>query len=96
MVPSIVNKKDNIKPHHIFKVDLKENITVYLEVMVMVVILWIDGIIAGSRLFGNRMVCLITTAPGPSAGVKRTCFLEVWPPLAFDSNPLGLLVWCVA
>ena len=69
MVLSVVNKKDNIKPHHIFKVDLKGNITVYLEVLVMVVILWIDGLVAGSCLCSIRMVRLFT-APGPSTRVE--------------------------
>ena len=92
----MVNKKDNIKPHHIFKVGLKGNITVYLEVLVMVVILWIDGLVAGSCLFSSRMVCLFTTATGPSTGVKRTCFFlgfrRCGPPSTLDSNPLGLFV----
>ena len=96
----MVNKKDNIKPHHIFKVDLKGNITVYLEVLVMIVKLWIDDLVAGSRLFGSRMVCLLTAAPGPSAGVQRTCFFLGFrrcdPPSIFESNPLGLFVWCMA
>ena len=88
MVFGVVSIEGHIMPPHIFKVSLKVNTKVYLDVLKSVVISWCN------QVAGGRPWVWQQRDPGlASEGVLRLCTLLSLAPPSPDLNPLDYFVW---
>ena len=96
MVFGVVSSEGHIMPPRIFKVGLKVNTKVYLDVLKSVVIPWCNQV-AGGRPWLWQQDCAgpqVQRDPGlVSEGVLRLRTLSHWPPSTPDLNPLDYFVW---
>ena len=97
MVFGVVSSEGHIIPPHIFKVGLKVNTKVYLDVLKSVVISWCNQV-AGDRPW----VWQQNSAPAhkskeTQAWLQKECYDFVpfshWLPSSLDLNPLDYFVW---
>ena len=93
MVFGVVSSEGHIMPPHIFKVGLKVNTKVYLDMLKSVVILWCNQVASVAAGLGTGPQ--VQRDPGlASEGVLRLCTLHsLAPPSSPDLNPLDYFVW---
>ena len=97
MVFGVVSTEGHIMPPLIFKVGLKVNTKVYLDVLKSVMIPWCNQV-AGGRLW----VWQQDSAPAhkskeTQAWLQKECYdfvpFSYWPPSSSNLNPLDYFVW---
>ena len=97
MVFGVVSSEGHIITPQIFKVGLKVNTKVYLDVLKSVVITWCNRVARGQTLgvaAGLGAGPQVQRDPGlASEGVLRLCTLLSLAPSSSDLNPLDYFVW---
>ena len=88
MVFGVVSSEGHIMPPHIFKVGLKVNTKVYLDVLKSLVIPWCNQV-AG----GRPWVWQQDSAPAHQKECYNFVPFSYWPPSSPDLNPLDYFVW---
>ena len=96
MVFGVVSSEGHIMPPHIFKVGLKVNTKVYLDVLKSVMIAWCNQV-AGCRPWvwqQDSAPTYVQRDPGlASEGVLRLCTLLSLAPSSPELNPQDYFVW---
>ena len=97
MVFGVVSSKGHIMPPHIFKVSLKVNTKVYLDVLKSVVIPWCNQVASGRPWVWQQDSELAHKSKEAQAWLQKECYNFVpfshWPPSSPDLNPLDYFVW---
>ena len=96
MVFGVVSSEGHIMPPHIFKVGLKVNTKVYLDVLKSVVIPWCNQVASGRPWVWQQDLAPAHKSRDPvlaSEGVLRLCTLPSLAPSSLDLNPLDYFVW---
>ena len=94
MVFGVVSSEGHIMPPHIFKVSLKVNTKVYLDVLKSVVIPWCNQVAGGRPWCGSRTWHQPTSPKRPRLGFGRsatTLYPSLTGPLFSRPEPAGLL-----
>ena len=96
MVFGVVSSEGDIMPHHIFKVGLKVNTKVYLDVLKSVVISWCNQVAGGRPWMWQQDSELPQKSKETQAWIQKECY-DFVPfshcPLLLDLNPLDYFVW---
>ena len=97
MVFGVVSSEGHIMPPHIFKVGLKVNTNMYLDVLKSVVIPWCNQV-AGSRSWvWQQYSAPAHKSKETQAWLQKECYKFVpffyWPPSSPDLNLLDYFVW---
>ena len=97
MVFGVVSSEGHIMPPHIFKVGLKVNIKVYLDVLKSVVIPWCNQMAGGRPWVWQQDLARAHKSKETQAWLQKECYDFVpfshWPPSSPDLNPLDYFVW---
>ena len=96
MVFGVVSSEDHIMPPHIFKVSLKVNTKVYLDVLKSVVIPWCNQVASGRLWVWQQDSAPAHKSKETQAWLQKECYDFVpfshWPPSSPDLNPLYYFV----
>ena len=97
MVFGVVSSEGHIMPPHIFKVGLKVNTKVYLDVLKSVVIPWCNQVAGGRPWVWQQDSALAHKSKETQAWLHKECYNFVpfshWPPSSPDLNLLDYFVW---
>ena len=97
MVFGVVSSEGHIMPPHIFKVGLKVNTKVYLDVLKSVVIPWCNQVAGGRPWVWQQDSAPVHKSKETQAWLQKECYDFVpfshWPPSSPDLNPLDYFVW---
>ena len=97
MVFGVVSCEGHIMPPHIFKVSLKVNTEVYLDVLKSVVIPWWNQVVGGRPWVWQQDLAPAHKSKETQAWLQKECCDFVpfshWPPSSPDLNPLDDFVW---
>ena len=97
MVFGVVSSKGHIMPSHIFKVSLKVNTKVYLDMLKSVVIPWCNQVAGGRLWVWQQDSATAHNSKETQAWLQKECYNFVpfshWPPSSPDLNPLDYFVW---
>ena len=97
MVFGIVSSEGHIMPPHIFKVGLKVNTKMYLDVLKSVVIPWCNQVAGGRPWMGQQDLVPAHKSKETQAWLQKECYDFVpfshWNPSSPDLNPLDYFVW---
>ena len=93
MVFGVVSSEGHIIPFHIFKVGLKVNTKVYLDVLKRVVIPWCNQVSGGRPRVWQQDSALVSKPQKTQAseGLLRLCTLLLQTPILPRPEPAGLL-----
>ena len=95
MVFSVVSSEGHIMPPHIFKVGLKVNTKLYLDVLKSVVIPWCNQVASGRPWVWQQNSALAHKSKETQAWLQKECYDFVpfshWPPLLPRLEPTGQL-----
>ena len=84
-------------PTHIFKVGLKVNTKVYLDVLKSVVILWCNQVASGRPWVWQQDLAPAHKSKETQAWLQKESYdfipFSHWPPSSPDLNPLDYFVW---
>ena len=84
-------------PPHIFKVGLKVNTKVYLDVLKSVVIPWCNQVAGGRPWVWQQDLVPAHKSKETQTWLQKECYDFVpfshWPPSSSDLNPLDYFVW---
>ena len=97
MVFGVVSSEGHIMPPHIFKVGLKVNTKVYLDVLKSVVIPWCNQVGGGRLWVWQQDSAPAHKSKETQAWLQKECYDFVpfshWPPSSPDLNPLDYFIW---
>ena len=97
MVFGVVSSEGHIIPPHIFKVGLKVNTKVYLDVLKSVVIPWCNQVAGGRPWVWQQDLAPAHKSKETQAWLQTECYDFVpfshKPPSSPDLNPLDYFVW---
>ena len=97
MAFGVVSSEGHIMLPHIFKVGLKVNTKVYLDVLKSVVIPWCNQVASGRPWVWQQNLALAYKSKETSAWLQKECYDFVTfshcPPPSSDLNPLDYFVW---
>ena len=97
MVFGVVSSEGHIMPPHIFKVGLKVNTKVYLDVLKGVVIPWCNQVVGSRPWVWQQDSAPAHKSKETQAWLQKECYDFVpfshWPPLLPDFNPLDYFIW---
>ena len=97
MVFGVVSSEGHIMPPHIFKVGLKVNTKVYLDVLKSVVIPWCNQVAGGRPWVWQQDSAPAHKSKETQAWLRKECYDFVpfftAPPSSPDLNPLDYFVW---
>ena len=97
MVFGVVSSEGHIMPPHIFKVGLKVNTKVYLDVLKSVVIPWCNQVAGGRAWVWQQDSAPAHKSKETQAWLQKECYDFVpfshWPSSSPDLNPLDYFVW---
>ena len=97
MVFGMVSSEGHIMPPHIFKVGLKVNTKVYLDVLKSVVIPWYNQVAGGRCWVWQQDLGPAHKSKETQAWLQKECYNFVpfshWPPSSHDLNLLDYFVW---
>ena len=97
MVFGVVSSEGHIMPPHIFKVGLKVNTKVYLDVLKSVVITWCNQVAGGRPWVSQQDSAPAHKSKETHAWLQKECYDFVpfshWLPSSPDLNPLDYFVW---
>ena len=97
MVFGVVSSEGHIMPPHIFKVGLKVNTKVYLDVLRSVVISWCNQVAGGRPWVWQQESAPAYKSKETQAWLQKECYNFVpfshWPPSSLDLNPLDYFIW---
>ena len=97
MVFGVVSSEGHIMPPRIFKVGLKVNTKVYLDVLKSVVIPWCNRVSGGRPWVWQQDSALAHKSKEIQVWLQKECYHFVpfshWPPSSPDLNPLDYFVW---
>ena len=97
MVFGMVSSEGHIMPPHIFKVGLKVNTKVYLDVLKSVVIPWCNQVAGGRPSVWQQDSVPAHKSKETQAWLQKECndFVPFshWPPSSPNLNPLDYFVW---
>ena len=95
MVFGVVSSEGHIMPPHIFKVGLKVNTKVYLDVLKSVVIPWCNQVAGARPWVWQQDSALAHKSKETQAFLQKTLYpsLTGSPPSSPDLNPLDYFVW---
>ena len=97
MVFGVVSSEGHIMPPHIFKVGLKVNTKVYLDVLKSVVIPWCNQVASGGPCMWQKYSAPAHKSKETQVWLQKECYDFVpfshWPPFFPDLNPLDYFVW---
>ena len=97
MVIGVVSSEGHIMPPHIFKVGLKVNTKVYLDVLKSVVIPWCNQVAGGRPWVWQQDSAPAHESKETQAWLQKECYDFVpfshWPPSSPDLNPLDYFIW---
>ena len=97
MVFGVVSSEGYIMPPHIFKVSLKVNTKVYMDVLKSVVIPWCNQVAGGRPWVWQQYSALAHRSKKTQAWLQKECYDFVpfshRPPSSPDLNPLDYFVW---
>ena len=95
IVFGVVSSEGHIMPPHIFKVGLKVNTKVYLDMLKSVVIPWCNQVAGGRPWAWQQDSALAHKSKETQAWLQKECYDFVpfshWPPLLPEPEPAGLL-----
>ena len=97
MVFGVISSEGHIMPPHIFKVGLKVNTKVYLNVLKNVVIPWCNQVAGGRPWMWQQDLAPVHKSKETQAWLQKECddFVPFshWPPSSPDLNTLDYFVW---
>ena len=97
MAFGVVSSEGHIMPPHIFKVGLKVNTKVYLDVLKSVVIPWCNQVAGGRPWVWQQNSAPAHKSKEAQAWLQKECYDFVpfshWAPSSPDLNPLDYFVW---
>ena len=97
MVFGVVLSEGHIMPPHIFKVGLKVNTKVYLDVRKSMVISWCNQVAGGRPWVWQQDSTPAHKFKETQAWLQKECYdfiqFSHWPPSSSDLNPLDYFVW---
>ena len=97
MVSGVISSEAHIMPSCIFKVSLKVNTKVYLDVLKSVVIPWSNQVAGGKPWVWQQDSAPAHESKETQAWLQKECYNFVpfshWPPSSPDLNPLDYFVW---
>ena len=97
IVFGVVSNEGHIMPPHIFKVGLKVNTKVYLDVLKSVVIPWCNQLAGGRPWVWQQDSAPAHKSEETQAWLQKECYDFVpfshWPSSSPDLNPLDYFVW---
>ena len=97
MVFGVVSSEGHIMPPHIFKVGLKVNTEVYLNVLKSVVIPWCNQVAGGRPWVWQQDSALAHKSKETQAWLQKGCYDFVpfshWRPSSPDLNQLDYFIW---
>ena len=97
MVFGVVSSEGHIMPSHIFKVGLKVNTKVYLDVLKSVVIPWCNQVAGGRPCMWQQDLAPAHKSKETQAWLQKECYDFVsfshWPHSFPNLNPLDYFVW---
>ena len=97
MVFGVVSSEGHIMPPHIFKVSLKVNTKVYLNVLKTVVIPWCNQVAGGRLWVWQQDLAPTHKSKETQAWLQKECYNFVpfshWPPSSPNLNPLDYFIW---
>ena len=97
MVSGVVSSEGHIMPTHIFKVGLKVNTKVYLDVLKSVVIPWCNQMAGGRPRVWQHDSVPAYKSKETQAWLQKECYNFVpfshWTPSSPDLNTLDYFVW---
>ena len=97
MVFGVVSREGHIMPPYIFKVSLKVNTKVYLDVLKSVVIPWCNQVAGGRPCVWQQDSVPAHKSKETQAWLQKECYNLVlfshWSPASLDLNPLDYFVW---
>ena len=97
MVFGVVSSEGYIMPPHIFKVCLKVNTKVYLDVLKSGVIPWCNQVAGGRPWVWQQDSVPAYKSKETKAWLQKECYDFVpfshWPPSSPDLNPLDYFIW---
>ena len=97
LVFGVVSSDGHIMPPHIFKVGLKVNTKVYLDVLKSVAMPWCNQMAGGRPWVLQQNSALAHKSKETQAWLQKECYDFVpfshWPPSSPDLNPLDYFVW---
>ena len=95
MVFGVLSSEGHTMPPHIFKVGLKVNTKVYLDVLKSMVILWCNQVACGISWMWQLDSTLIHKSKETQAWLQKECYnflpFSHWPPSSPWPEPAGLL-----
>ena len=97
MVFGVVSSEGHIMPPHIFKVCLKVNTKVYLDVLKSVVIPWCNQVASGRPWVWQQDLAPAHKSKETQAWLQKECYNFVsfshWPLSSPNLNPLDYFIW---
>ena len=97
MVFGVVSSEGHIMPPHIFKVGLKVNTKVYLNMLKSVVIPWCNQVAGGRSWVWQQDLALAHKSKETQAWLQKECYdfvpFSYCPPSSPNLNPLDYFVW---
>ena len=97
MVFGVISSEGHIMPPHIFKVGLKVNTKVYLDVLKSVVIQWCNQVASGRPWVWKQDSPSAHTSKETQAWLQKECYdfvtFSQWPPSSPDLSPLDCFIW---
>ena len=97
MVFGVVSSEGHIMPPHLYKVCLKVNSKVYLDVLKSVVIPWWNQVAGGRPWVWQQDSVPVDKSKETQAWLQKECYDFVtfshWTPSSPDLNPLDYFVW---